>query len=425
MTLLLFLLPIVTLIGVWFTKDKTQAKTLALWGTVLTFVWTLVLFLLFDSTSSNVQFTFTTLLGMDGISLWFLVLTAFLIPIAILSGWDSIYVEEREYLTTILGLELILFVVFLAQDILLFYVSYEASLIPMFLIIGKWGGRIQKVKAAYYFFFYTLLASMLMLVALIYIYTITGTTHLSIISHWPFDEHVQLYLWFAFFASLAVKIPMFPAHLWLPQAHVEAPLGGSVLLAGILLKLGGYGFLRFLLPLFPQATHYFSPLVVLLSIIAIIYGSLTTLVQTDMKRLIAYSSIAHMGNVTLGIFTLNSEGIQGSIILMIAHGLISSGLFILVTTLYDRHHTRLIKYYRGMAVTMPLFATFFFLLSLSSMGTPPTSNFIGEFLCLLGIYQSSFWASLLAGTGIVLSAAYTLFFFNRITFGTFSPYLVG
>lgn len=319
--------------------------------------------------------------------------------------------------------EFLLLGVFTALNLLSFYIFFEATLIPMFLFIGIWGSREPKIRASYMLFFYTLLGSVIMLLALLKIYDLTGTLDYQMLITYDFPKEWQNIFWLAFFISFAVKIPMWPVHIWLPQAHVEAPVAGSVLLAGVLLKLGGYGFLRFSLPLFPWSSVYFTPLIWTLSIIAVIYGSLLTLRQTDLKRIVAYSSVAHMGIVTLGLFSQNVQGIIGSIVLMIAHGYVSSAMFICVTLLYDRYHTRLIKYYRGVAILMPIYAIYFLVFTLANIGFPGSCNFLGEFLVLLGVYKCHQGVALMAGIGVILSAGYSLFCYNRVNFGSYSPYL--
>lgn len=376
-----------------------------------------------NSKESIIQDTINITLGIDGISLWFIILTTLLIPICLLASWDSIKILIKPYLISFLMLEFLLIGVFSVLDVFWFYILFEGVLIPMYIIIGVWGSRGEKVSAAYYFFFYTLIGSVLMLIGILYIYNISGTTDYITLLSYKIDSSIQNWLFLAFFASLAVKIPKFPFHIWLPQAHVEAPLAGSVILAGILIKLGGYGFIRYTLPILPEASKYFTPLVFTLGVLAVIYASLTTLRQTDLKRIIAYSSVSHMGIVTLGIFTLSAIGISGSIFLQIAHGLVSSALFIIVTILYDRHHTRLVKYYRGVAVTMPIYATLFLFFTLANIAVPLSCNFVGEFLCLAATYYINTFITILASLGIVLSACYGLFLFNRVCFGSMSKYL--
>ncbi len=366
--------------------------------------------------------TLTFLLGVDGVSLFFIILTTFLIPVTILVGWANIQIYVKEYCIALLLLETLLIAVFSVLDLLLFYIFFESVLIPMFLIIGVWGSRERKIRAAYQFFLYTLLGSVLMLLSILLIYFQTGTTDLHALLTTDFSESRQLLLWLAFFASFAVKVPMIPVHIWLPEAHVEAPTAGSVILAGILLKLGTYGFLRFSLPLFPYACIYFTPLIYTLSIIAIIYTSLTTLRQVDLKKIIAYSSVAHMNFVTIGLFCLNQQGVEGSLLLMLSHGLVSPALFLCVGVLYDRHKTRLLRYYAGCGRTMPLFAVMLLFFTMANISLPGTSSFVGEFLILTGAFQNNSFVALMAATGMVLGAAYALWLCNRVIYGLAKPY---
>nr|YP_009679837.1 NADH dehydrogenase subunit 4 [Virgularia mirabilis]QDP70817.1 NADH dehydrogenase subunit 4 [Virgularia mirabilis] len=364
------------------------------------------------------------LFAIDGISIFFIILSTLLTPICILVSWDSIKFLVKEFIMCLLGMELLLIGVFSTLDLLIFYVLFESILIPMFLIIGVWGARAEKIKAAYYFFFYTLVGSILMLLSIAVIYRITGTTDYLSLTNIQIYTSIQIWLFIGFFLSLAVKIPMVPFHIWLPLAHVEAPLAGSVILAGILLKLGGYGFIRFAWPIFPEATEYLAPAILTLSLIAVIYGSLTTCRQVDAKRLIAYSSVAHMGIVTIGLFTHTMEGLIASIFLMIAHGVVSPALFIAVTLLYERHHTRLIRYYRGVVMTMPLFSIVFMVFTLANIAVPLSCNFVGEFLSLVAAFSTSRSLGVLTATSMVLAAAYSLYLYNRICFGQLSPYLI-
>ena len=354
-------------------------------------------------------------LGLDGISLFFFVLSSLLIFLCVLFVWnESLF---KEYAISLLILDLLLLLVFSALDILLFYIFFEAILIPMYLIIGVWGSRERKIRAVYLFFFYTLLGSLFMLIGLLYIYSITGTLNFEYLINYTFSFKEQYWLWLAFFFSFSSKIPMFPFHIWLPEAHVEAPTVGSVLLAGILLKLGVYGFLRFSLALFPEASLFFSPLVFLLSILGIIYGSLSAIRQTDLKRIIAYSSVAHMNLVTLGIFSFNVIGIEGAIIQSISHGFVAGAMFLLVGILYDRYHSRLLYYYGGLIHMMPLYSIFFLLFTMANIALPGTSSFVGEFLLLLGVYKINILCSIIATLGVILCGAYSLWLYNRVIFG--------
>jgi len=363
------------------------------------------------------------IISVDGISLFFIGLSVILIPICIIMSWNSIIYFKKEFLLSLFLILLLLIAVFSVLDIIVFYILFEAILIPMFLIIGVWGSRDEKVKAAFYFFFYTLIGSLLMLISIFKLYSLTGTTsYLKLISI-EIPSNIQFWLFLGFFASLAVKIPMIPVHIWLPQAHVEAPVSGSVLLAGILLKLGGYGFIRFGYPIFPNACYHFTPFIILISLIAIIYGSFTTCRQTDIKRLIAYSSVAHMGLVTLSIFTHSIEGLIASIVMMIAHGLVSSALFMSSAVLYVRHHSRAIRYFRGIVSTMPIFSSLSLILILANIGFPLTFNFIAEFFSILTAFNYSYIVGLLSCIGALLSTVYALYYYNRIYFGILSNHL--
>ena len=372
--------------------------------------------------SSNLNWG-NILVTVDGISLFFITLSILLIPICILMSWNAIDNLKKEFLISLFVILLLLIGVFSIMDILGFYILFEGILIPMFLIIGIWGSREEKVKAAFYFFFYTLIGSLLMLLSIFKIYSLTGTTNYLSLLNIEIPSSLQFWLFLGFFASLSVKIPMIPFHIWLPQAHVEAPVAGSVLLAGILLKLGGYGFVRFGYPLFPLASEYFSPMIITISLIAIIYASFTTCRQTDIKRLIAYSSVSHMGLVTLAIFCHSKEGIIASIIMMIAHGLVSSGLFMSSAVLYVRHHSRAIRYFRGVVVTMPIFSIITLILILANIGFPMTLNFVAEFLSILAAFSFSKLTGILACLGALMSTVYALYFYNRIYFGTLSNHL--
>ncbi len=355
-------------------------------------------------------------MGVDGISIPFVVLTAFLMPICIAASWQSVTVRVKEYMIAFLVLETLMLGVFCALDIVLFYLFFEGGLIPMFLIIGIWGGK-RRIYASFKFFLYTLLGSLLMLIAVMAMYGVAGTTDITVLLKTAFPSSMQKWLWLGFFASLAVKMPMWPVHTWLPDAHVEAPTAGSVILAGILLKMGGYGFLRFSLPMFPEASAYFAPLVFALSVIAIIYTSLVALVQEDMKKLIAYSSVAHMGFVTMGLFSMTEQGVQGAIFQMISHGLVSGALFLCVGVVYDRMHTREIAAYGGLVERMPVYAVIFMIFTLANVGLPGTSGFVGEFLTMLGTFRLNSIVVAFAALGTILSAAYALYLYRRVIFG--------
>ena len=355
-------------------------------------------------------------LGIDGFSLMLIMLSVFLMPICIGASWQAIKTRVPEYMAAFLLTELLMIGTFAAQDLFLFYIFFEAGLIPMYLIIGIWGGA-ERIYASYKFFLYTLLGSVLMFIAMLWMAIDAGTTSIPALMVHDFPVHAQMWLWLAFFASFAVKMPMWPVHTWLPDAHVQAPTAGSVILAGVLLKLGGYGFLRFSLPMFPEASSYFVWLIFGLSAVAVIYTSLVALVQKDMKKLIAYSSVAHMAIVTIGLFAFNQQGIEGAMIVMLSHGLVSGALFLCVGVIYDRLHTREIARYGGLAISMPHYAVLFMLFTMASVGLPGTSGFVGEFLSLIGTYQVSTWITLLCTTGIILGAAYMLYLYRRVVFG--------
>jgi NADH-quinone oxidoreductase subunit M len=359
---------------------------------------------------------FNWALGIDGIALLLTELTLFLMPICIGASWRSIERRVPEYMAAFLLMEALMVGVFAAQDLFLFYVFFEGGLIPMYLIIGIWGGA-ERIKASYKFFLYTFLGSVLMLIAMIYMVATSGTTSIPQLMAYDFPPEVQQWLWLAFLASFAVKLPMWPVHTWLPDAHVQAPTAGSVILAGVLLKMGGYGFVRFSLPMFPDASAQFMPLMFTLSGIAVVYTSLVALVQNDMKKLIAYSSVAHMGFVTFGLFALNRQGIEGALIVMLSHGLVSGALFLVVGVIYDRMHTREIAVYGGLSNNMPGYALLFMLFTMASVGLPGTSGFVGEFLSLMGTYQASTWGAIAGTTGIILGACYALYLYWRICFG--------
>ena len=420
-------LPLFGAFFIFLSKNKNNNGSIyvALFTSLANFFLVLFLWYSFDKNLFNFQFVEETewingfikyKLGVDGISILFIVLTAFITPICIISCINSVKVRVKEFLIAILILETFMIGVFCSLDLVIFYLFFEAGLIPMFLIIGVWGGP-KRVYSAFKFFLYTLLGSVLMLVAIIAIYWIAGTTDITQIYEIKIASEYQYLLWLAFFSSFAVKMPMWPVHTWLPDAHVEAPTAGSVILAAILLKMAGYGFLRFSIPMFPVASEFFVPLVFTLSIIAIIYTSLVALMQDDMKKLIAYSSVAHMGYVTLGIFTFNKQGIEGSIYQMISHGLISAALFLCVGVLYDRINSRLISSYGGVVSYMPKYSFLFIIFILGGLGLPGTSGFLGEFLVLIGTFQKSYIAALLASIGVILGAAYMLWLAKRVIFG--------
>ena len=423
-------LPLIGAFFVFLTRsEKNQTNKGAIYVSLFTsfvnFFLTLFLWYSFNNKISNFQFVEEVIwisgfikfkFGIDGISILFIVLTAFIIPISVISCINSVKTRLKEFLIAILILETFMIGVFCSLDLVTFYLFFEAGLIPMFLIIGIWGGS-RRVYSAFKFFLYTLLGSVLMLVAIISIYWMTGTTDVTYLYSMGIDVKYQNLLWLAFFSSFAVKTPMWPVHTWLPDAHVEAPTAGSVLLAAILLKMAGYGFLRFSVGLFPIASEYFITLVYFLSLVAIIYTSLVALMQEDMKKLIAYSSVAHMGFVTLGIFTFTQQGIEGSIYQMISHGLISAALFLSVGVLYERMHTRIIKNYSGLVSVMPKYAIVFMVFTLGAVGLPGTSGFVGEFLILMGAFKKSFLVATIASLGVILSAAYMLWLYKRVVFG--------
>ena len=403
---------------------NSAAKWIALVTTLATLALSILLVARFDPHTAAFQFIedfnwFTGIhyrMGVDGISVLFVLLTAFLLPLCIVASWTSIKERVVEYLIAFLILEVLVIGVFCALDLIVFYLFFEGQLVPMFLIIGVWGGK-NRVYAAYKFFLYTLLGSVLMLAAILAMAGIAGTTSIPALLTYHFDPKLQVLLWLAFFASFAVKMPMWPVHTWLPDAHVEAPTAGSVILAGILLKMGGYGFLRFSLPMFPSASHDFAPLVFALSVIAVVYTSLVAFRQTDIKKLIAYSSVAHMGFVTMGIFSGNAQGEQGAIYQMLSHGVISGALFLCVGVVYDRMHTREIAFYGGLTNRMPWYAAVFLLFTMGNVGLPGTSGFVGEILTMTGAYHASTWTAIVAATGVILSATYALTLYRRVMFG--------
>ena len=423
----LIILPTIGALFLMFSKENntTTVKYVALFTSFVNFLISIYLWVLFDPSISIFQFVedrewlkgfINYKIGIDGISILFIILTTFITPICIISVNNSIKKRLRDFLISILIMESLMIGVFCSLDLVIFYLFFEAGLIPMFLIIGIWGGE-RRVYSAFKFFLYTLLGSVLMLVAIISIYWISGTTDIIKLYELGIDGKYQNLLWLAFFSSFAVKTPMWPVHTWLPDAHVEAPTAGSVLLAAILLKMAGYGFIRFSLGLFPLASEVFTPLVYILSLIAIIYTSLVALMQEDMKKLIAYSSVAHMGFVTLGIFTITQQGIEGSIIQMISHGLVSAALFLCVGVVYDRMHSRLINTYGGLVSVIPKYSVLFMLFTLAALGLPGTSGFIGEFLILMGAFKDNFLVAVIASLGVIFGAAYMLWLYRRVVFG--------
>jgi len=428
---LVIFLPLVGALFIVFVRGEAadiarNARAVALWTSLATFLLSLALWLQFDTTTSAFQFEERALwmpafniayhVGVDGISMLFVLLTTLLTPVCILASWQSITERVKEYMVSFLVMETMMVGMFSALDLIVFYIFFEGVLIPMFLIIGVWGGP-RRVYSAFKFFLYTLAGSVLMLLAVLTMYLQSGTTDIPALLTHDFPADLQLWLWLAFFASFAVKVPMWPVHTWLPDAHVEAPTAGSVILAGVLLKFGGYGFLRFSLPMFPEASIVFTPLVYSLSIVAVIYTSLVALAQEDMKKLIAYSSVAHMGFVTIGAFTMTVQGIEGAIYQMLSHGIVSAALFLIVGVVYDRIHSRDIETYGGLVHRMPAYALVFMLFMLASVGLPGTSGFVGEFLVLVGAFQVNTWVAALAATGVILGAAYMLYLYRRVIFG--------
>ena len=428
---ILSLVTFLPLVGVAFIllgarSAPENARYMALWTSIITFVVSLYLWIGFDRGTSDFQFVeqvewipaygISYKMGVDGISVLFVLLSTLLTPICIIASWESIQSRVREYMIAFLVLETFMVGMFCALDFVVFYMFYEGVLIPMFLIIGVWGGA-GRVYAAFKFFLYTLAGSVLLLLALLAMYFEAGTTDIPTLLAYDFPAGMQTWLWLGLFASFAVKVPMWPVHTWLPDAHVEAPTGGSVILAGVLLKMGAYGFFRFSVPMLPEATEFFTPFVFTLSIVAIVYVSLVALAQEDMKKLIAYSSVAHMGFVTLGTFTLTQQGMEGALFQMLSHGLVSAALFLIVGVVYDRMHSRLIETYEGLVGRMPAYALVFMIFMLASVGLPGTSGFIGEFLILVGVFQVNTWAALLAASGMVLGAAYMLYLYRRVIFG--------
>lgn len=416
--LILFLLP---------SKEEKLLKLVALNSSCLSFIGSLLLWVFFQKSTSSFQFVvklfwlpylnlnFT--LGIDGISIFFLLLTTLLIPLCILTSWNSVSDNLKEFLIAFLVLDFFLIGTFCVLDLLLFYIFFESVLIPMFLIVGIWGSRERKILAAYYFFLYTLLGSVLMLLSILYIYYQVGTTDYEVLLTFSFSPLEQKFLWFTFFLAFAGKVPMIPLHLWLPEAHVEAPTAGSVILAGILLKLGTYGFIRFSLPLFPKASFFFTPLVYSIAVTGIIYTSFTAIRQTDFKRIIAYTSIAHMNLVILGIFSFNNVGIEGAILQSLSHGFVASALFLVIGVVYDRYRTRIVQYYGGLASVMPIYIFIFLFFTMANISFPGTSSFVGEFLLLAGSFKVNSSITFLGATGVIIGGAYSLWLFNRIAYG--------
>ena len=423
-------LPLIGSVIILFIKEDDVTSNNIKWSAFLTsigtFILSLTLWFQFDYLNPSYQFeekfrwfddfNFHYHIGVDGISLFMILLSTFLTPICILASWSNVKKRIKEYMLAFLFLETVMIGMFASIDILLFYIFFEAVLIPMYLIIGIWGGQ-RRIYASFKFFLYTLLGSVLMLIAIIVMYRNTESMSIEALQGNFFSFDTQIFLWLAFFASFAVKIPMWPFHTWLPDAHVEAPTAGSVILAGVLLKMGGYGFIRFSIGMLPLATDYFIPLIMTLSIIAIIYTSLVALAQTDIKKLIAYSSVAHMGIVTIGIFLVNQQGLEGAMMQMISHGIVSAALFLCVGVIYDRMHTREISFYGGLVKRMPLYATVFMIFMLGSVGLPGTSGFVGEFLVIIGAFKFSSYVVIGAAFGIILSAVYMLYLYKRIIFG--------
>jgi proton-translocating NADH-quinone oxidoreductase chain M len=428
----LILLPLTLFVGsfiiIFIPKNNVSlVKNFSLFISLFVFLYSLLLWINFDYSCAKFQFSTNFVwiscsninfsLGLDGVSLFFIVLTTFIFPLCILSSYISVKKFIKEYFIAFLLLELILIITFSVVDILLFYIAFESVLIPMFIIIGIWGSRERKIRAAYMFFMYTLFGSVLFLLAIIYIYNKFGTTDYETLILVDFSLLEQQILWLAFFLSFAAKIPMVPFHIWLPEAHVEAPTAGSVVLAGLLLKLGSYGFIRFSLPLFPDACVFYVPIIFTISVIGVLYTSFTAIRQTDLKRIIAYTSVAHMNLIVMGIFSFSVTGLEGAVLQSISHGFVSSALFLLIGVVYDRHHTRLVKYYSGIVHTMPLFTIFFLFFTMANIAVPGTSSFVGEFLILAGVIKINSSAAFLGAVGMVLSGGYALWLFNRISYG--------
>ena len=409
------------------SSNKMLLRLVALNFSCLTFILSIFLWVFFNKAVGSFQFVNKFLwipilninftMGIDGISLFFILLTTLLIPLCLLASWDSIKVDVKNFLIAFLVMEFFLIGVFCILDLLLFYIFFESVLIPMFIIVGVWGSRERKIRAAYFFFLYTLLGSVLMLLSILYIYYQVGTTDYEVLLTFSFSPLEQKIMWFAFFASFATKVPMVPVHLWLPEAHVEAPTSGSVILAGVLLKLGTYGFIRFSFPLFPEACFYFAPFVYAMSVVGIVYTSFTAIRQTDFKRIIAYTSVAHMNLVMVGLFSFNIIGLEGAILQSLSHGFVASALFLIIGVVYDRHHTRMVKYYGGLVHTMPLYVMIFLFFTMSNIGLPGTGSFVGEFLILTGSFKTNTTITFISATGMIIGGCYSLWLFNRIAYG--------
>lgn len=431
---LIFYLPILLFIIILIipSENINIIKKLSFYGTIILFFLSIYLLIIYRiSLSLNNNYTWFEFkyyssifylfnlqynIGLDGISLLLIVLTTLLIPLCILVNITTIRYRFKEYILILLLLEILLINTFSVLNLLFFYIFFESVLIPMFIIIGIWGSRQRKIQAAYQFFIYTFLGSIFILVSILFIYLEVGSLNYELLLLHKFDPFIEKFLWIAIFFSFAVKVPMIPVHIWLPEAHVEAPTAGSVLLASILLKLGTYGMLRFLIPIFPFGTIYYLPIVYMFCLVAIIYGSLTTLRQIDLKKIIAYSSVVHMNFSLIGLFSLNIEGIQGSIYLMLAHGIVSGALFFIIGCLYDRYHTRVLKYYSGLVLVMPIFSIFFLIFTLANIAFPGTCNFVGEFLIFLGIFKENIFIGMISALGVILSASYSIWLYNRIIF---------
>ena len=432
MTSLLVFMMVLPLVGVFLllfvpASNHLLLKSIALNVSCFLYSISLFLWVFFNKSVGSFQFVSKLLwipflnlnfsLGIDGISLFFIILTTLLIFLCILISWTSISTNIKEFLIAFLVMEFFLIGVFSILDLLLFYIFFESVLIPMYLIVGVWGSRERKIRAAYFFFLYTLLGSVLMLLSILYIFYQVGTTNYEVLLTFIFSKTEQKFLWVSFFGSFATKVPMVPVHLWLPEAHVEAPTAGSVILAGILLKLGTYGFIRFSFPLFPEASFYFTPIVYLLAIVGIVYTSFTAIRQTDFKRIIAYTSVAHMNLVMVGLFSFNTIGLEGAILQSLSHGFVASALFLIIGIVYERHHTRMVKYYGGLVHTMPLYTFVFLFFTMSNIGLPGTGSFVGEFLILAGSFKTNSTATFISATSMIIGGCYSLWLFNRISYG--------